>query len=111
MSHPTVHLVNHLNGHDMSVQCWCEPAKIYWIKTKLGVEVMVVEHEDYNDKHREVQLAERRAGLPPEIAWIDRALDGQAPTAPVERDIKARKRPEPPAEGPRFFPYPTNPQE
>ena len=88
MPHPIVHLVNALNGHMMSVDCWCEPCRISWYRNNRGVDVLVVEHDDITLKHREVQLAERRAGIPAELHWIDRVMDAAPdyPTAP-SRDL------------------------
>lgn len=70
--HPTIHICD-LNGHRFSVDCWCEPATIQWYRNQNGVDVLVVEHNDYTTKHRDEVLAERRAGTQ-EHAWIDRAI-------------------------------------
>jgi len=87
---PIVHLCNALNGHISSCDCWCEPVEIKWYKNKFGVNILVVLHEDITLKHREIQLAERRAGIPAELHWIDRIMDGALdyPIA-AHRDIPA----------------------
>ncbi len=72
--HPEVHL-EATNGHVLSTDCWCEPALIVWYRNRNNVDILVVQHENYTPKHRSVQMAERAEGLPPETAWIDRALE------------------------------------
>jgi hypothetical protein len=94
---PFVHLCNALNGHVPSADCWCEPAEIRLVKNKLNITVCVVLHDDYTLKHREVQLAERRAGIPAELHWIDRVMDN-APDYPIDalHDIRGVPRQLPP---------------
>lgn len=97
-AHPVVHLVNFpLNGHVLSTQCehagdcWCEPAKLFWVKNNHGVLILVVEHNDYTDAHRVQQLADQERGVPEVLAWINHVLynPGMYPTA-EHRDIQAR---------------------
>lgn len=80
-AHPVVHIVSFpLLGHVLCPQhakahdCWCEPSRIYWVKNIHGVMILVVEHNDYTDKHRQQQLREQAAGIPEALAWINHAL-------------------------------------
>jgi len=111
-SHPVVHLVsfpllghvmhpNSLHAHD----CWCEPSNIFWVQNNHGINVLIVEHNDYTAKHRTNQLAEQEAGIPEQLAWINHALyDSNYPTA-AHRDIQAREQKQlPPHEGEPPFP-------
>ena len=34
------------NGHEKSVDCWCEPVTIYIAKDTHGIEKLIVEHND-----------------------------------------------------------------
>lgn len=97
-AHPVVHLVSFpLNGHVMSphtdhaADCWCEPVKVFWVQNIHGVLILVVEHNDYTDEHREEQLARQELGIPESLAWINHALYNPSmyPTA-AHRDIQAR---------------------
>jgi len=96
-----------LQGHVMipdsrhATDCWCEPARIYWVQNKWGVRVLIVEHNDYSPAHRKQQLADQEAGVPEQLAWINHALYNPAmyPTA-AHRDIQARGHKQlPPHEG------------
>ena len=80
-SHPVVHLVSFpLNGHvltnshEHAFDCWCEPARIYWVTNIHGIHILIVEHNDYTAKHRHLQLQEQEAGIPEALAWINHAL-------------------------------------
>lgn len=95
---PVVHLVHFpLLGHvmhprsDKAHDCWCEPSNIFWVRNNWGVDILIVEHNDYSDKHRSLQLAEQAEGIPQQLAWINHALYGTVtyPTA-AHRDIQAR---------------------
>jgi len=97
-AHPVVHLVSFpLNGHILSAaannagDCWCEPVKLFWVKNIHGVHILVVEHNDYTETPRMLQLADQEHGIPEELAWINHALynPGMYPTA-AHRDIQAR---------------------
>ena len=81
-----VHICDHENGHELSVDCWCEPTWINWVKNRYGVNALVVEHNDDrpSDVHRQVVLALRERDkhqvLPVEegyvdAPWITRMLD------------------------------------
>lgn len=80
------HVCNYLNGHEMSVDCWCEPVTVGRVVDPFGVPVLVVVHEDYEVKvrHRIVVLSDREAAanpddLPLDQPWITRALNGDMP--------------------------------
>jgi hypothetical protein len=92
---PQIHLCNPLIGHIASPDCWCEPRDISIVKNKFGIVICVVLHEDFVLKHREIQLEERAHGFPPELAWIDRVIDGKKdyPVDPLH-DIRAIPRKE-----------------
>lgn len=82
MEGPVIHLLSFEgNGHVLHTNaakahdCWCEPNRLWWVENDHGIFVLVVEHNDYTAKHRRLQLAERAAGIPEHLAWIDRALD------------------------------------
>ena len=34
------------NGHEHSIDCWCEPVIIYIAKNNQGIEKLIVEHND-----------------------------------------------------------------
>jgi hypothetical protein len=85
MKAPVLHLLSFPNnGHVLNGQpgqahdCWCEPSSIRWVRNEQGVDILVVEHNDYTAMHRRLQLAERAAGRPEHLAWIDRALGNLA---------------------------------
>ena len=76
-----VHITNTTNGHLMSVDCWCEPVSIRWIKNKAGIEALVVEHDDETLRQHADVLNERNleranpwAGNYAGAPWITRAL-------------------------------------
>jgi hypothetical protein len=82
MTGPVVHLLNYPNnGHILhpaahrAHDCWCEPAALWWVRQDDGAYVLVVEHNDFTAMHRRLQLAERAAGRPEHLAWIDKTLD------------------------------------
>lgn len=86
MEGPVIHLVLHPDtGHTMhfnahrAFDCWCEPANMWWQKNDQGILILVVEHNDYTEQHRRLQLADRAAGIPEHLAWIDRVLDSLRP--------------------------------
>jgi len=97
-AHPVVHLVSFpLNGHVMHANslhahdCWCEPARVFWVQNNHGVLVLVVEHNDYTMKQRRDQLAEQAAGIPEALAWVNHALyDPSTYPSASHRDIQAR---------------------
>jgi len=70
---PQVH-ISAENGHDHTVDCWCEPIPLGFFQNNDGTVVFVIQHENYTYKHRDEQLAERDRGEPAAIAWIDRIL-------------------------------------
>ena len=75
-----VHICNAPNGHHLSVDCWCEPAAIRWIKNQWGVDILVVEHDDVTPQHRLTVIAERTRDCmgaylnEPNNGWITRVL-------------------------------------
>jgi hypothetical protein len=83
--HNEVHICFADSGHRDSVDCWCEPARIYWYTNPLNIRMLVVEHADDARIHRLVRIAarERDKDLPFVPAndfgldqpWITRALD------------------------------------
>jgi hypothetical protein len=82
MHGPVIHLLSFPgNGHVLhtsalkAYDCWCEPNRLTWVLNDNNVYVLIVEHNDYTAMHRRLQLAERAAGRPEHLAWIDRALD------------------------------------
>jgi hypothetical protein len=90
-----VHVCDLPSGHRNSVDCWCEPVKIYWIRNKHNVDVFVVEHNDEVNKHHAVAVAERdfdiNAGVStpvrdPSAPWISRALNDADPPGPTLHD-------------------------
>lgn len=97
--HPVIHLVSELNGHHMhpdskhAHDCWCEPAKLFWVRNNYGILVLVVEHNDYFPvQQRHIQLRDQEQGIPVELAWINHALyDPTTYPAAPHRDIKARR--------------------
>jgi hypothetical protein len=103
-SHPVVHLVEALNGHVLcphtsgAHDCWCEPAKLYWVKNVHGVMILVVEHNDYTLQHRQLQLVDQANGIPEQLAWINHALYDSAHYPTAEGRDQPRKA-LPPHEG------------
>lgn len=85
-----VHLVQCKNGHLMSVDCWCEPNKIYWRQNMFGVQYLVVEHEDDTLRNHEFVIRERAT----DPDWVTRLLNGdprlvrkeESPSDPKKED-------------------------
>lgn len=57
--HNEVHVCNFDNGHEKSVDCWCEPTVIRRIRNRHGIDCLVVEHEDFTAAPRGMVIAER----------------------------------------------------
>jgi hypothetical protein len=55
------HICAAFNGHRASVDCFCEPVRIYWLKDLNGIPVIVVEHNDEGDVsvHRSTVIIQR----------------------------------------------------
>jgi len=101
MQHNVVHVINSLNGHINSTDCWCEPSHILLMTNRYGIKILVVEHHDENSlEHRLVILSRRERDRevkeePNRIdaAWITRELNRAAnppllpPHDPNERSI------------------------
>jgi len=84
-----VHICHTDVGHNDSVDCWCEPVRIYWYTNKNNILMLVVEHNDDSHIHRLTRTAVRERdkhltgdgdgntsvmwGL--DAPWITRALD------------------------------------
>jgi len=94
------HICFHDSGHQNSVDCWCEPSRIYWFTNVHGVTILVVEHVDDARIHRLVRTAARERDKDIEYApnvswgidepWISRALDRvkiDTPPDPNERSL------------------------
>jgi len=64
------HLVQCKNGHHLSIDCWCEPNRIYWRRNAFGVLYLIVEHNDDTLRNHTFVLNERKDN--PD--WVDRAL-------------------------------------
>lgn len=58
----TLHLYTPENNHVASDDCWCEPARSYWITDKDGRQVHVFEHNEPDE------------GTVPQ--WVDQRLEG-----------------------------------
>lgn len=76
-----VHLVTAQNGHVLSIDCWCEPSHIEWVTNKLGIKMLVIEHDDETLKHHILVNAERERDrrkpcldFHTDLDWITRAL-------------------------------------
>lgn len=77
-----VHVCLADNGHISSIDCWCEPVNIRWIRNKHGVDVLVVEHDDETLQDRDIVLFNREVnrnsnlyGAPMvDQPWITRVL-------------------------------------
>ncbi len=89
-----VHLCAAGNGHELSVDCWCEPTSIRWHTNQHGVQMLVVEHNDTTLKHRILVISERERdrALPygqnePDAPWITRVLT-LPPFDPNERKLR-----------------------
>lgn len=97
--HNQVHVSDYDNGHEQSIDCWCEPTQIIRQKNRHGIDVLIVYHNDYTPYHRAMVLADRRANfsLPflgqfvdhpqnqtPHAPWVSRLLNpfGNPPLLP-----------------------------
>lgn len=69
------HIVQFPAGHEMSVDCWCEPSLISWAKNKMGEPVLLIRHRDDTQAHHTVMLDHRNH----KRDWITRALDAINP--------------------------------
>lgn len=100
MDRNEVHVCHSNTGHINSVDCWCEPQRIYWYTNPHGVKALIVEHEEATDLHRiaHIALRERDKNLICDGSllwgidepWITRILDityGAGPVEPNERNI------------------------
>lgn len=65
------HLINFPAGHILSLDCWCEPCKMYWKKNEHGLKVFVVEHTDDAPHHHKAIIKERNK----KQDWITQMLD------------------------------------
>lgn len=65
------HIVDFPGGHNMSLDCWCEPAKMYWITDDHNQKVFIIEHQDDCPVHHKTILAERDAVQD----WITKILN------------------------------------
>jgi hypothetical protein len=84
-------MLNRDSGHIHSVDCWCEPVRIY-LATVRGLPGLtkIIEHEDYHAAHHIVVLSERERdrAIPYDSGhtrgtdepWITRALSIEPPT-------------------------------
>lgn len=65
-----MHITSFPAGHVLSIDCWCEPAKIHWSKDENGP-ILIVEHQDDCQFHHKTMLYERSV----KRDWITRILD------------------------------------
>jgi hypothetical protein len=95
-----VHICSAHNGHCNTVDCWCEPVRIYWYTNVFNIAVLIVEHDDDAHVHRLVRTSarERDKDIPfapdnksgVDAPWITRALDcvkTDTPPDPNERRL------------------------
>lgn len=68
------HIVNAVNGHLLSNDCWCEPSDMKWVTNVYGAKVFIVFHEDIIDPriHHSLVL-EARDDAPED--WITRFIE------------------------------------
>ncbi len=97
MERNEVHLCDFPNGHVLSIDCWCEPTRYYWVTNKHGINVLVVEHVDDTPSHhmdvlneRESRKRKRSLVNNPDATWITRVLEkvGKPPLLPPPGETK-----------------------
>lgn len=53
------HIVDFPAGHNMSIDCWCEPSAMYWMVDDNEQKIFIVEHQDDCPVHHKTITAER----------------------------------------------------
>ena len=90
--------IGHPTEHEDSVDCWCEPSRIYWYTNAKGVTMLVVEHNDdipvtrthriaLRERDRNIVNIGRDWGI--DEPWITRKLDA-IPQLPPPHDHNER---------------------
>ena len=70
MNKNEAHVSDYPAGHRMTVDCWCEPTKIWWA-TDNNKKVLVIEHRDDVPAHHKVILKQRNDNQD----WITQTLN------------------------------------
>ena len=66
---PEQHICDPKAGHEHSINCWCEPSRVYWMKDYLDHEILVVEHND-EAKTPHVEVIKARTHTPDWITMV-----------------------------------------